>query len=328
MALLFIDGFDASDTLVKWNLGGDGFGSTTTPYGNGRSWSQNSNGMIKKSFTASAQIFVGFMYRTNGSAMQGDDFVRIYSDAGVTQHLSLRFTDANTLALYRGATSIATASAVEPLNIWSYIELSATIHDSTGNCQVRINSVPLINFTGDTRNAGTSTNIDAVSLNCVSAANVLVDDFYLCNSTGSAPYNTFLGEVRVATATPNGAGSSTQFTPSSGANYTTVDELPYLPTDYVSATASGTQDLYTMSDIPSGYSILAVQNNVIAKKTDAGGTSLKPAIKSGSTVYYGSTTVLISTDATLSDLRTVDPATGTAWTLSGVNSLEAGMEIA
>ena len=328
MALLFMDGFDAGDALTKWNLGGSGASNTTTPFGIGRSWFLNSfSQTIKKSFTPSTQIFAGFHYRTSNTVMQGTAFFRIYGDSGATNHLSLMFTGPTTIAVYRGATQLATGTATEPLDSWAYIEISATIHDSTGSCSVRVNSAPVINFTGDTKNAGSSTNIDAVAFTAASSSAVQFDNFYVCDATGSSPYNTFLGEVRIETVTPNGAGTDTQFTPSTGANYTTVDELPYSSVDYIYATASGTRDTYTMSNVPSGYNVLAVQSNVIAKKTDAGGTAVRPAIISGGSLYYGSSVALTPTDTTISDIRTIDPATSTTWTISGVNNIEAGVEV-
>jgi hypothetical protein len=194
---------------------------------------------------------------------------------------------------------------------------------------VRINGVEVINFTGDTRNGGTSTNIDMVTVaRPASGGNSRFDDFYICDTVGSAPHNTFLGELRINTLVPIAAGSDTGFTPSTGANYTTVDELPYSATDYVSAITPGTRDLYTMSDVAGSYTVLGVQNNVIAKKTDAGAISIKPAIKSGGTIYYGSPTVLQTADKTITDPRAVNPATSSAWSVGSVNSLESGMEIA
>ena len=129
------------------------------------------------------------------------------------------------------------------------------------------------------------------------------------------------------TLIPNGAGASTQFTPSSGANYTTVDELPYSATDYVQSNTSGNRDTYTFSDLSNVGTIYGVQNNFIAKKTDAGSLSLKSAVKSGASVYYGSSAVLATNDATVSDTRSQDPNTSAAWTQSGVNALEAGFEV-
>jgi hypothetical protein len=137
-----------------------------------------------------------------------------------------------------------------------------------------------------------------------------------------------LGDVRVYSLSPTGAGSSTQFTPSSGANYTTVDELPYSATDYVTSGTSGNRDTYAVADIPAtAGTVFAVQSNVIAKKTDAAPISLKSALRSGASVYYGSPVSLGASDGAVTDLYTADPATSTSWTISGVNALEAGFEV-
>ena len=344
MALLFMDGFDAGDYTLKWNFIYSSIATpnsnTSTRFNTGRSLSTpSSNGGgysgIRKLLTPSSTIYAGMAFVCN--SMQANRSMIILSgDGGATPHLSLSFDQTSgALRLYRGdyATLIATsANGLISANTWMYIEISALVADTGGTCEVKLNGATVINFSGDTRNAGTSTNIDALTLQSSALGSgsliCMWDDLYVCDGTGAAPYNTFLGDVRINTITPNGAGSSTQFTPSTGANYTTVDELPYSATDYVSATASGTRDTYTMSDISGSYSVLGVQNNVIAKKTDAGGTAIKPAIQSGGTLVYGSSTVLTATDKTISAIHTIDPATSTAWTLTGVNALEAGMEIA
>lgn len=345
MALIFMDGFDAGDIATKWNFAYAGGiatpgTSTTTRFSVGRSLttpSSNGGGYsgLRKLIPASATVYVGCAFMCNNLSA-GRSILILGGDGGATSHLSVSFDQTTgALQLYRGdyATLLATsASSLILAGAWNYIELSATIADTGGACEVRCNGATVMSYSGDTRNAGTSTNIDAITLqSSIVGSGSLVcqwDDMYVCDATGAAPYNTFLGDVRIATLSPNGVGSSTGFTPSAGSNYQTVDELPYSAADYVSATASGTRDTYAMSDISGSYSVLAVQNNVIAKKTDAGGTALKPAIKSGASVYYGSSKVLTSNDATISDIRTTDPATSAAWTVTAVNSLEAGMEIA
>ena len=331
MALLFIDGFDAGDSAQKWStyVSGQIAADTITPYGTGRSVRLNSTGTgykLSKVLTASAKIFVGFNYRA--------DYLNTYifggsADGGTVQHVVISTASNGALNIQRGATIVATsAAAIIATNTWNYIEISATISDTVGAVEVKVNGASVVTFSGDTRNAGTSTNFDLVGL----CSNSLTgwsyfDNLYICNDSGSAPYNTYLGDIRINTLVPNGAGSDTGFTPSTGANYQTVDEVPFSTADYNSASASGTRDLYTMGDLSGSYSVLAVQNNVIVKKTDAGGTALKSAIKSGGTIYYGTSQTITPSDATVMDLRTADPATATAWTITGVNNIEAGMEI-
>ena len=188
----------------------------------------------------------------------------------------------------------------------------------------------MIDFNGNTKNGGTNTTIDQLSIGLIAnGSGVYIDDLYISNETGSAPYNTFLGDVRVATLSPTAAGASTQMTPDSGANFSRVNESTYSASNYVSGATPAYRDTYTMADLPANVAtVYAVQNNVIAKRTSTGAIAVKPAIKSGASVYYGTPSSVTTNDITYTDLRTTDPATSTAWAVSGVNNLESGLEIA
>ncbi|HTK39493.1 MAG TPA: hypothetical protein VL362_01370 [Patescibacteria group bacterium] len=335
MALIFMDGFDAGDAGMKWSFAWSGSRSTDTRFGQGSSWFISPIGAyLYKNFTPMNKIFLGFAAKFTAATGQVD-FCRIGSDAGATSHLWLRYSTGGALQLVRGdGTILATATgAAFAFNTWSYyFEVSATIADAGGTCVVRVNGNTVINYTGDTKNGGTATTIDQIRFHPGSASGlptIMIDDLYVCDDTGVAPYNTFLGDVRVHTMVPDAAGTSTQFTPSAGANYTDVDELPYSATDYVRSSVAGTRDTYSMNDLPAGVTtVYGVQNNIIAKKTDAGSISLKPVTRSGGTNYYGSTVSLGTSDTVISDLRSTDPATSSQWAASAVNSMESGMEVA
>lgn len=325
MALLFMDGFDLADFTAKgWSSGAT---TTASRFGTGRSLA--SPGMIR--FAASAQVFVGYAVQMGGYGTNFNGWrFAIHADNGTSTHLRLYFSP--TVHLYRNdGTLLATGtmpSNANPINSWIYVEVSATIADSGGTCEVRVNGTTVINFTGDTRSGGTSTNIDAISQNQYDIGSIW-DDLYICDGTGSAPYNTFLGEIRIHSLSPTAAGSSTQWTPDTGSNYSRVNEVPYSAANYVQSGTTGHRDTYAVADLPASVgNVLAVQNNVVAKKTDVAGISIKPAIKSGAGVYYGGTSALTVGDTTVMDLRTIDPNTSTAWTAGGVNALEGGFEVA
>ena len=247
----------------------------------------------------------------------------------VRRIIYIKLVATGAIQILRGATVIAqSTNNVVLQNTWGYLEAQVSVHATTGNVTVRYNGVQQTAFTGNTKNGGTNDTVDTCVLYTDGASWITFDDIYILDDTGLAPYNTFLGDVRVYAISPNGAGASTQFTPSSGANYTTVDELPYSATDYVSASASGLRDTYTMADLPANTAtIYGVQTNIVTKKSDAGVISLKPVVRSGTTNYYGTTAVLGSSDATIIDVRTQDPNTSAAWTPAGVNALEVGMEV-
>jgi hypothetical protein len=322
MALLFMDGFDAGDFIQKGWSGGSS--STTTRFGSGRSLANP--GRLK--FTASAQIIVGFAAVTGYTNNFNGYMFGLFTDGGSIAHLLFN-VDVSGILVYKGGSIIATGALPGTFNpgLWNYYEVSATIATTGGTVVVRVNGQTVVNFTGNTRNGGTSTNIDAIAQSQYFAASTY-DDLYVCDATGPAPWNTFLGDVRVLTSTPNGAGSSTQFTASSGANYTTVNELPFSASQYVQSGTVGQRDTYTMADIPATVSsVLGVQNNIITKKTDTGPMNAKPAIVSGGNVYYGAAVPLTGNDVTVVDVRNINPATGAQWSVTDVNNLEAGAEV-
>lgn len=333
MALLFMDGFDAADTSTKWSVNTNTTSSVTTRFSSGRSLGLGSGGTrsVTKYFTASAEMYMGFAAfgMFNGSS-NNVTFLNVYTDAGITAQINLVANLNGSVAIRRGTTQLAITNAGAFSSNWNYVELYVKVDPSAGVATLRIDGVTVATFSGNTKNGGTSNSIDAIQLtNSGTIGTGLIDDLYILDATGSAPYNTYLGDVRVYTMVPTAAGNSTQFTSSGGANYTTVDELPYSATDYVASNTPTHRDTYQMGDLPSGTStIFALQNNIIAKKTDAGSIALRPVVRSGSTNYYGTTTSLTASDVTLTDIRIQDPNTSASWTTGGVNGIEAGMEIA
>jgi hypothetical protein len=101
-------------------------------------------------------------------------------------------------------------------------------------------------------------------------------------------------------------------------------------TDYVGASVSGKLDLYTMGDLPAGYSVLAIQEVIYAQKSDAGtGPTLLPVAKGQSgTVRTDTALPALSTTpvAYVGQMRTTDPD-GNALTAARVNAMEVGVKI-
>jgi hypothetical protein len=332
MTLLFLDGFDANDAEVKWtsNLSAAPSYAEATRDGVGSAFvATTTTGRIRKTITASAGVICGFAFKPK-SLTTSVSIVSFAADAGVTQHHILQTAASGALRAQRSASVLATSAAgVIVLNTWCYVEVRGTLNDTTGAFEVRVNGVPVINFTGDTKNAGTSTNIDQVIVGggTFTSPNFVYDDVYILNTSGSVN-NTFLGDVRVRTVFPDGAGASTQFTPTgSGSNWQNVDETPYSTTDYNSSTTSGHRDTYTLGAISAGDTVHGIQTNMVAKK-GGGDPDMKTVVRSGGTNYSDATSTVTTTAATYSTVRESDPATTAAWTVSGVNGLEAGVEIA
>ena len=71
-----------------------------------------------------------------------------------------------------------------------------------------------------------------------------------------------------------------------------------------------------------------MQENLHALKSDAGTASIKPARNIGGTVYYGASQALSTGTGWYGAAREINPATSAAWTVSDVNAVEGGAEVA
>lgn len=352
MALVFINGFD--DQILSASTVGT-FSptfNTSSPAGRTGTTSMGNttgSGLYGANVGLLAVPGAGDATVVLGSAMQFSTTAMVliwvfYSDAGSTQHVTVAF-DPSTGALtcWRGNNSTGTVIGTATLsgsalltNTWGYWEVKATLSDTVGEVHVRYNQTAVLDVTGvDTKNAGTKTVFDSVSYPMGRGPNAtFVDDFYLVTGTG-AP-NNFLGDCKVNTIYPTGNGDYSQLLGSDGDstnNYLLVNEAGApVTTSYVESDTVGQRDFYAMGDIsiPSNATVLGVQVSAYCNNPDAGtGRAVKVGVRQGTSEAL--TASLPLTAATfLADrgVFTVDPATGAAWSQSGVNSVQAGMEVA
>lgn len=341
MALLFIDGFDAGDYATKWDFV-DRLAATSavTRFGTGMSLGSTNNSIqtAYKTIEASDCVTLGFALRRYQSASLST--TSFLSDGGSTYHITINIGSSGRVNVVRGSysgTLIATGTTVLPYNRWFYIEIQVTVSDTIGSVEVRLNgsTTPEIKLTDiDTRNGGTNTAIDGISIGCQDTSIYSAgyfDDLYILNSSGETN-NTFLGDVRVQTIVPNGTGESSQFTGSDGDsvdNYALLDELPFSVADYVKSNVVGERDMYTMSKLQNNTdSILGVQHTIIGTKTGAANNiNIKPALSINGSIYYGDVHILPYTFKSLQKVHDNNPGTLSKWTVSDINSIETGMEV-
>lgn len=340
MALVFMDGFDAGDFAQKYTTVNGNVSTrpvTDTRYGQGMGLQIGNIGnqqVIRKDFAPQSKVFLGFAWRSYQGVDNGN-WIWFYGDAGVTNHINIRVLGSGVINVYRGSTLLGGTSApVITFGSWQYIEVSVTIADTGGTVAIRVDGTVVYTFTGDTKNAGTASTIDRIDLYSVAttgtiASNPIYDDLYILNSSGTA-LNDFIGDVRIQTVVPNGPGSQTDLTPvGSSANWDNVDETPPNTNDYNYSSTVGARDLYALSDVaPGTTAVLAVQVNALITKTDSGARSAKVLLKSGGTVNASPASAVAVGGSTLSYQYGTNPATGAAWTVADIASLEAGVEVA
>jgi hypothetical protein len=255
---------------------------------------------------------------------------------GARRHVGIGVNASGYLLAFREsfATIISTAT-VSPLSTgtWYHIEAQLVISDTVGAVEVRVNGNPsaaLSITSADTRNGGSGT-VDSIQYGSVNNTNGMIGyltDLAVWDESGESPTG-WIGDARVDTITVTGAGSSTQWTPSAGSNYECVDEANVDgDTSYIESSTTGQKDLFALSNLTHApTTIHAVAVTAKARKTDAGSGQVKQTMKSGATEALCSSESLSETSyARKIYARGVDPATSAAWTISGVNGIEAGVE--
>jgi hypothetical protein len=252
------------------------------------------------------------------------------------------------LAVYKGSTAmvnvVTTSSGGFKCNTWSTllassagglystdvthkVEIYIKIDNTVGRVVVKINGIPVIDFTGDTQ-SGTDSTFDSLKIGAASGFpegqyaqayfdNVVVDD------------TEWPGDTKIAAVVPTGAGNSAQWTPSAGANWDCVEEVPPSDADYITTNTVGQKDTYVASDLPSDASaVKCVQFAARAQKEGAATPqNLAFVIRTGAVDYEGSGVVLPTVlSEHVRDLWVNNPATSQAFTPSEVNGMEIGIK--
>jgi len=354
MALLFMDSFDhyvTADITEKWSSSiSNFFGTLAINATAGRRASggwrfaltgSNSNayaGISKTLAPADATGIMGFAVLIPVGTVGTVGFaLASLRDAGTAQ-VTLRANADNTISVCRGlqnGTVLGTSTATFTSGSYFYIEWKVTIHASAGTVDVRLNGVSILSLTSqNTRNtANTSWNaavlgwLELVTDSCsANNTNTDFDDLYVCDGSGAAPWNTFLGDVRVDVRNPTAAGATTGWTPSTGSNWQNVDDAaPDDDTTYNSTSTINAVDTFVVQDAPvSGAAIFGVQHCLSLKKMDAGTCTVAPVVRHSSTDYAGSAISPSTSYAYGLVINQTNPGTAAQWTESDFNAAEFG----
>jgi hypothetical protein len=287
---------------------------------------------ITKTLPVSGNIaIVGIAARFGTAPSSIEDVFEVRE--GTTVHVALSLNSSRQLVVRRGTTTLATGTTVLALNNWYYLELKTAIHDTTGTYEVRIDGVSeaALTATGvDTNNAGTSTWNNVLLYGA--GASVYYDDFYVCDGSGAAPRNTFLGAVKVETLYPQtdavAAGSNAGLTPSTGTDHgALVDENPANTSDYNSSPTVGLKDTYNYPSLTLTGTILGIQTNLYVAKSDAAVRQVCAVVRAGGVDYDGATVSPLTTFSYFSEVRAQNPNTSVDWTSSDIATLQAGMKV-
>lgn len=343
MTLLAYDGFElylglSPGVINSWTLsggtaqaiqtrtgrGGIGYSCYRSPGGN---WTMRKGGSGGPTYTT---LILGAAYENIGGVGTNVDLLHMLDNT--TVQMSIRYVAIATgygVAVYRGSTLLATSAIIPSIlsGSFNYLEFKCTFHGTTGAYEVKVDEITVLSATGvdTTQTANNYANGYGCGGNSGSLA---FDDFYACDGTGSAPYNNFLGDVRVETLMPS-ANSSVQWTPSTGSNWQCIDEFAVSTADYVQSSTAGHKDTYDLANLSSNPAqIFAVTPVIYHAKTDSGARTIRPILNSGGTQGNGTTvSPVLNTPIYSMTTFLVDPNGGGAWNQTSVNALKAGFEV-
>ncbi|MEE9367052.1 MAG: hypothetical protein V3W44_10220 [Dehalococcoidales bacterium] len=330
MSLIFMDGFDhysLAQMTRKWDS--ETSVSILTTSGR-RSSGCMEGGVAIKSFPALATYIFGFAFWQDISS-SGRQIGPIWQAFdGTTRQCEIELTANGGFLIQRSSgTEIGTVDGgLFPAETFNYLEIKCTIGNS-GNITMRLNGTEIFNETVDNQNSANAT-MDSVQLG-LSACRI--DDFYILNTSGSAPRNDFLGDCQIETIFPESDGTKTEFDTvvGSATHSDNVDETPSDDdTTYNETTTVNDIDLFdypALTALSGGMTVFGVQVNTTARKDDAGSMSIRPVLFIGGTEYDGTTVALATSYNMISEIFEQNPDGGPGeWTESIINGAEFGVE--
>lgn len=328
MTLLLIDGFDyinSDDLSRRYSHSGITIDTSNQRTGQGcLQFSANGSSLVWNNPSSETEYVIGFALWYYDTGTSGY-LLRLRADDG-NEQMYLTLNSGGEISLTSAFGTVASTEQVSTLG-YVYVEFKFLIHNSAGTYELRVNGNTWLSGSGvDTQWRADDSLGSFQFYQNQNSKYYRIDDLYFLDTAG-AVNNDFLGDCKVETLLPSGAGNYSSWTPSAGANYENVDDTsPDDDSTYNSAGGS-VKDSYAMGNLSmASGTIFGVQVNSIVRKDDAGTARARNFLRQGGSDYPETSFGLGDTYSHLTEIEETDPDTGSAWTISGVNSVEAGIE--
>lgn len=208
-------------------------------------------------------------------------------------------------------TSVATESGASFTAALHRLDIQVVNYGASATVNVYLDTILTIAFTGDLSFSGTVTSLDSI---------------WQQSGNQDAPFSevivssTDTRTFALVTLAPAGAGATDQWT---GA-YTDVNETTINDANVINTNAVTQDEQFTVTAPPSGaFTCSAVR--IAARATGTAGataTQVALGVRSGGTVDPGTPQAVTTAWLTYERTMTVNPVTGTAWTLAGLAALQ------
>lgn len=299
---------------------------TTSANGNHRFAKHSAAGVPTTSFGVST-LYHRFYFRIATAPSADEEEMYVVLDTGGSYKCYLTLNSSRNIKAYNNASSlIATGSTVLSTNTWYRIELQTSTGSGNTTFILKIDGADEINTTANqlTDNHGSvrlgkHTNLNARSI-----------DFYYDDAAWSD--SAFIGAGQCLKMAPDSNGSTAQWTGgTNSSDYAEVDEIPTDgDTTYIRSTGSA-GDVHLVGLVSTTTAGISGTINAvkawarIRENTDVT-TATRVRVRSSSTNNDTSSSDPTTTYANRFNLLLTDPATSSAWTTSGLDSVEIGVK--
>lgn len=281
---------------------------------------------------------------TEGHNGAGVQFLSLVSSASNIQITMAIDTSTNVIRLYRGQINdnnlLGSGTTPITADIFHYIELNATINDTTGAATVKVDGITDITLTGIDTNTGTA-NVGTIRMGVLPSGNITFGgaaaDFYfddvVVNDTSGTVANSWPNQAGVQLLTPNADGNYTAWTSTGGAvDYTEVDDvaawggLPDGDTTHLSSATTGQRTSVGLTGVTGAGDVLGVMLLTNAASSVATADTMNQFVRVNGTDYDSTAFSPGTSYAWRTDILTLNPDTSAAWTTAEIETMELGWQ--
>ncbi len=266
------------------------------------------------------ELFVGAAFQFNVT-LNKTCFIFLDNNS---PHASVQIrVDGRISILGPGNTEVAVSTVALVTGVFYYIEVNLLVDNTTGFCEVRVNEVVVVTYTGDLQGAG---NAYATNMQIGSGSNTepqYVSDLYVHTTR-------YLGDIKVRYIKPDANGTNRDFTLSTGTDdFAVLDEVP--PTgdsDYAYSEDINDKISVNMEDVDlEGGTCEGIQVLANVRKDEANVRKIKTLILEGGTETLGDEESLPTGYYYATTCYDENPRTSAAWLEAELDVIEAGIKL-
>lgn len=222
---------------------------------------------------------------------------------------------------------------------WHYVELKFTMPaagSATGSVEMKVDgeiiiAVTNVNITAGAVPAPNTVGFDGIVYGVTRdqfPVEFKVDDMYLLDTSGPAPHNNYLGNIRVGSMIPDSIGDRSEMDPVGAAtNWGAIvadKNMTLADPTYVTTTTVGDTDLYNLQANIPARAVFGLQLAIFYRQTDAVQLYSSNILKVNGVEYSAPERGVSQTYSSRHNLWDVNPNTGLLWTNTELAALQAG----